>query len=42
MFNFVIITLSADGLAPQGARLSTDTMMPKFIPLFISDQHLKG
>ena len=30
MFNFVVITVIADGLAPDGARPSAGTMMTKF------------
>ena len=42
MYNFVVITVHADGLAPLGARTSADTLMIPFgshiyIYIYISD-----
>ena len=42
MFIFVIITVPADGLAPNGARPSASTVMINFVCIYIQDQHLKG
>ena len=37
-----VITVPADGLAPSGARSSAGTVMTKFGPTYIQDQHFKG
>ena len=39
--NFALNTVPADGLVPSGARPSAVTVMTKFRPIYILDQHLK-
>ena len=40
LYNFVVNTVSADGLAPLGARPSAAAVMTNLCPIYIQDQHL--
>ena len=41
LYNFVVNTVSADGLAPLGARPSAVVAMTNLCPICIQNQHLK-
>ena len=38
-YNFIVITVSADVLAPLGARVSAGTMMASLGPVYMWDWH---
>ena len=41
MLQFVVITMTVDGLAPLGARPSTGIVMTTFVWVYIQDQRMK-